>query len=231
MLYFSYPFHSFIKSKSYIMHEVLISIALTQYISPDHGTFSIYFQSDTSSKKDERADSISGGEDEQDLNSFSHILESDITPLPHFSTPVSNSSPQETATPQYKRPMKPPQNNTTLKRAKPTSESSVQNPKARSPPSMTIETPEGPVHEEEEGDYIEGPLCFKMESLEQEEQRQFLESNGNGNVAEPSVQDQGRFFSLFLHVLQFFTVCSAKADLSRWVYFNLILMCFLYQRF
>lgn len=143
-------------------------------------------------------DSLSGGEEEQDLNSFSHIFESEISTLPHFSTPVNKSTNQDGASIQQKRPIKASQNNTTSKRVK-SSESSGQSLKLRSPPRNETDISQ---EEEEDTDYIEAPTSFKMESLvEQEEPKQFLESNGSASVIEPNHQDQGRFRSHILHIV------------------------------
>lgn len=83
--------------------------------------------------------------------------------------------------------MKPSQNSLTSKRAKPTENSSA-NPK-KSPPRNESEAHQ----DEEEPDYIEAPPSVKVENIEQEESKQFLESNGNGNIVEGNSQDQGRF--------------------------------------
>lgn len=130
---------------------------------------------------------MSGGEDEQDLNSFSHIFESETSTLPHFSTPINKPSNEDVASVQQKRPIKVSQNSVTSKRVKP-SENSGQSLKMKSPSGIESDM----IQEDEETDYIEAPHSIKMESMEPEESKQFLESNGNGNIIETNHQDQGR---------------------------------------
>lgn len=144
---------------------------------------------------------MSGGEDEQDLNSFSHIFESESSTLPHFSTPINKYPNEDVASVQQKRPIKVSQSNITTKRVKP-SENSGQSLSMKSIPSgMESDM----IQEDEETDYIEAPPSFKMESIDQEEAKPFLESNGNGNIIETNHQDQGRLLIDYfcMHVTSF----------------------------
>lgn len=168
-----------------------------------------YFQSDTSSKKDEKFESLSGAEDEQDLTTFNHIFDSDISPIQHFSTPITKSSTtQDTQPPpssavqqSQKRPTRAQQNNANSKRAKQIENSVSMNSKLmKVTPKPELEMMG---HEDEETtDYIEAPppppppseLKVDDGMMESEEPKQFLESNGNGNIVESNTQDQGRCF-------------------------------------
>lgn len=164
-----------------------------------------YFQSDTSSKRDEKQDSLSdGGEEEQDLTSFNQMFEADTSTFQHYSTPITRSPIPET--PQQKRPTRAQQNNVSLKRSKPNDNASVQHVKIKSPPRSDVEI----IQDDEETDYIEAPPSLKMDGIEQEEPKQFVESNGNGNIAETNTQDQGRFLLIYgrcFNFCMYFKMC------------------------
>lgn len=120
------------------------------------------------------------------------MFDSDISTLHHYSTPITRSPPipdTPLTTHNQKRPMKTPaQNNSTSKRPKPI-ENLVPNIRIKSPPRSDLEVSQ----EDEETDYIEAPPpSMKTDGLEQEDTKQFLESNGNGSIMETSAQDQGR---------------------------------------
>lgn len=122
------------------------------------------------------------------------MFDSDISSIQHYSTPISRSPTQDTPpTQQQKRPIKTSQNNVTTKRPKQNTENSNQNLRIKSPVKTELDVS----HEDEETDYIEAPPSLKMDSMEQDESKQFLERNGNGSIVETNTQDQGRLLLLF----------------------------------
>lgn len=155
-------------------------------------------QSDTSSKKDERIDCVSGAEDEHDITS---LIESDTSMVPHYSTPISKS-PTEESDANQKRPYKS-HHNSNAKRAKCSDTSSTNN---KAPSVSEQDTVNSTEHvSEDETDYIEVPN-LKLESLEHDEAKEplkqlLMESNGNASSVDGSTQDNGRcilcFFILF----------------------------------
>lgn len=130
------------------------------------------------------------------------MFDSDISTLPHYSTPISRSPTQENPPPpppaqqqqlQQKRPTRAPlQNNISTKRSK----SDVQNVRIKTSPARSeLEM----TQDDEETDYIEAPPSLKVD--EEEQPKQFFESNGNGTVVETNTQDQGRCWLVFCFVL------------------------------
>lgn len=119
-------------------------------------------------------------------------MESDISTVPHYSTPISKSPTEELVSNQ-KRPYKS-LHNLNAKRAKSSDTPSTNNKASAANEQDTVNSADHV--SEDETDYIEVPN-LKLESLEQDEAKEplkqlLMESNGNASSIDPSTQDNGR---------------------------------------
>ncbi|RZC40901.1 tramtrack, beta isoform-like [Asbolus verrucosus] len=146
--------------------------------------------SETSSRKDDKSDSIADNDEDQDLSQFSQLIDSDVELPAHYSTPRVPTPP---AAPQNLPPLNSKRQAKTLlpsmnfKRTK--SEASAKSVKTETSESMNNTT--------EDAEYLEPPLKTERASTDLEETKdnlkQILENNFTGaGGTDTNLSDQGR---------------------------------------
>ncbi|KAJ3661085.1 hypothetical protein Zmor_005504 [Zophobas morio] len=144
--------------------------------------------SETSSRKDDKSDSIADNDEDPDLAQFNHLIESDVELPQHYSTPRVPTPPQSIPQPSTKRQSKSLISNPHFKRAK----------SDYVPKPIKVEN-ETSVSQNEEHEFAESPLKNDKSAGELEETKdnlkQLLENNFTNTGTNDSTSDQDyKFF-------------------------------------
>ncbi|XP_063910835.1 protein tramtrack, beta isoform-like isoform X3 [Zophobas morio] len=154
--------------------------------------------SETSSRKDDKSDSIADNDEDPDLAQFNHLIESDVELPQHYSTPRVPTPPQSIPQPSTKRQSKSLISNPHFKRAK----------SDYVPKPIKVEN-ETSVSQNEEHEFAESPLKNDKSAGELEETKdnlkQLLENNFTNTGTNDSTSDQ-----VFMDVFPAGSFCCGK---------------------